>query len=267
MESWLGVERIDFDEDGRSDVVAEREIDSIVGKGSVWVSWGEEDNRSDADNAETGGEASDEDVSHPGVLARWSDGALFPGQIVREGEKQVRSITAARLKQKDDESFFLAELETVKQKDIMERFELPADGQLPPAVFDRLAEQAPPVSDPVSPVPSDEVPVDVDVVADQAGEEANTAEFLRWSEMSKSQRRNQIRERRRQRREIKEARIAKALDTHFEIAYAVMKGERARKLLARENDAKGHIRGKDCTESLQRVRSKETRSLVSLFCI
>uniref|UniRef100_A0A0G4FNK8 Uncharacterized protein n=1 Tax=Chromera velia CCMP2878 TaxID=1169474 RepID=A0A0G4FNK8_9ALVE len=145
MESWLGVEHVDFDEDGRSDVVAERETDSIVERGSVWVSWGEEDNRLDADNAETGGEASDEDVSQPvrqlprslrgvrvpclqGVLARWSDGALFPGQIVREGEKQVRSITAARLKQRDDESFFPAELETVKQKDIVKRFELPADG-------------------------------------------------------------------------------------------------------------------------------------------
>uniref|UniRef100_A0A0G4FLR6 Integrase catalytic domain-containing protein n=1 Tax=Chromera velia CCMP2878 TaxID=1169474 RepID=A0A0G4FLR6_9ALVE len=65
MESWLGVEHIDFDEDGRSDVVAERETDSVVGRGSVWVGWGEEDNRSDADNAETGDEASDEDVSHP----------------------------------------------------------------------------------------------------------------------------------------------------------------------------------------------------------
>uniref|UniRef100_A0A0G4HDZ3 Reverse transcriptase Ty1/copia-type domain-containing protein n=1 Tax=Chromera velia CCMP2878 TaxID=1169474 RepID=A0A0G4HDZ3_9ALVE len=235
MESWLGVERIDFDEDGRSDVVAERETDSVVGRGSVWVGWGEEDNRSDADNAETGGEASDEDVSHP------SDGALFPGQIVREGEKQVRSIIATRLKQRDDGSFFPTELETVKQKDIVERFELPADGQLPSAMLDRLAEQAPPVPDPVPPIPSDEVPVDVDVVADQAAKEANTAEFLRWSEMSKSQRRNQIRERRRRRREIKEARIAKALDTHFEIACAVMKDERVRKLLARENDAKGHI--------------------------
>uniref|UniRef100_A0A0G4ID51 Reverse transcriptase Ty1/copia-type domain-containing protein n=1 Tax=Chromera velia CCMP2878 TaxID=1169474 RepID=A0A0G4ID51_9ALVE len=258
MESWLGVERIDFDKDGRSDVVAERETDSVVGRGSVWVGWGEEDNRSDVDNAETGGEASGEDVSHPvyqlprssrgvrvprlqGVLARWSDGALFPGQIVREGEKQVRSITVARLKQRDDGSFFPAELETVKQKDIVERFNLPADGQLPPAVLDRLTEQVPPVPDPVPPIPSDEVPVDVDVIADQAAEEANTAEFLRWSEMSKSQRRNQIREHRRQRRETKEARIAKALDTHFEIACAVIKGEKARKLLARENDAKEHI--------------------------
>uniref|UniRef100_A0A0G4HGU2 Uncharacterized protein n=1 Tax=Chromera velia CCMP2878 TaxID=1169474 RepID=A0A0G4HGU2_9ALVE len=78
----------------------------------------------------------------------------------------------------------------VKQKDIVERFELPTDGQLPPAMLDRLAEQAPPVPDPVPPVPSDEVPVDVDVVADQAAEEAKTAEFFRWSEMSKSQRRN-----------------------------------------------------------------------------
>uniref|UniRef100_A0A0G4FPY7 Uncharacterized protein n=1 Tax=Chromera velia CCMP2878 TaxID=1169474 RepID=A0A0G4FPY7_9ALVE len=65
MESWLGVERIDFDEDGKNDVVAEREIDSVVGRGSVWFGWGEEDNRSDVDNAETGGAASDEDVSHP----------------------------------------------------------------------------------------------------------------------------------------------------------------------------------------------------------
>uniref|UniRef100_A0A0G4HN43 Uncharacterized protein n=1 Tax=Chromera velia CCMP2878 TaxID=1169474 RepID=A0A0G4HN43_9ALVE len=72
-----------------------------------------------------------------------------------------------------------------------------ADGQLPPAMLDRLAEQAPPVPDPVLPIPSDEVPVDVDIVADQAAEEANTAEFLRWPEMSKSQRRNQIHERRR----------------------------------------------------------------------
>uniref|UniRef100_A0A0G4HZ15 Uncharacterized protein n=1 Tax=Chromera velia CCMP2878 TaxID=1169474 RepID=A0A0G4HZ15_9ALVE len=119
-----------------------------------------------------------------------SDGALFLGQIVREGEKQVRSIIAARLKQRDNGSFFPAELETVKQKDIVERFKLPADGQLLPAVLNRLAEQAPPVSDPVPPIPSDEVPVDVDVVADQAAKEANTAEFLRWSEMSKSQRRN-----------------------------------------------------------------------------
>uniref|UniRef100_A0A0G4GDX4 Integrase catalytic domain-containing protein n=1 Tax=Chromera velia CCMP2878 TaxID=1169474 RepID=A0A0G4GDX4_9ALVE len=198
MESWLGVEHINFDEDGRSDVIAERKTDSVMGRGSVWVGWGEEDNRSDADNAETGGETSDEDVSHlvcqlsrsprgvrvprlQGVLARWSDGALFPGQIVKEGEKQVRSITAARLKQRDDGSFFPAELETVKQKDIVERFELPADGQLPPAVLDRLTEQAPPVPDPVPPVPSDKVPVDVDVVADQAAEEANTAEFLRWT--------------------------------------------------------------------------------------
>uniref|UniRef100_A0A0G4FRR4 Uncharacterized protein n=1 Tax=Chromera velia CCMP2878 TaxID=1169474 RepID=A0A0G4FRR4_9ALVE len=237
MESWLGVERIDFGEDGRSDVVAERETDSVMERESVWVGWGEEDNRSesDADNAETGGETFDEDVSHP------SDGALFPGQIVREGEKQVRSITAARLKQRDNGSFFPAELETVKQKDIVERFKLPTDGQLPPAVLDRLAEQAPPVPDPVSPIPSDEVPVDVDIFADQAAEEANTVEFLRWSEISKSQRRNQIRECRKRRRKIKEARIAKALDMHFEIAYAVMKGERACKLLARENDAKGHI--------------------------
>uniref|UniRef100_A0A0G4GWU1 Uncharacterized protein n=1 Tax=Chromera velia CCMP2878 TaxID=1169474 RepID=A0A0G4GWU1_9ALVE len=226
MKSWLGVERINFDEDGRSDVVAERETDSVVGRGSIWVGWGEEDNRSDAHNAETGGEASDEDVSH---------------LIVREGEKQVRSITAVRLKQRDDGSFFPTKLETVKQKDIVERFEFPADGQLPPAVLDRLAEQAPPVLDPVPLVPSDEVPVDVDVVADQAAEEANTAEFLQWSEMSESQRRNQIRKHRRRRREIKEAQIAKALDTHFEIACAVMKGERAYKLLARENDAKGHI--------------------------
>uniref|UniRef100_A0A0G4HPH5 Uncharacterized protein n=1 Tax=Chromera velia CCMP2878 TaxID=1169474 RepID=A0A0G4HPH5_9ALVE len=178
---------------------------------------------------------------HYGVLARWSDGALFPGQIVREGEKQVRSIIAAWLKQRDGGSFFPAKLETVKQKDIVEQFELPADGQLPPAVLDRLAEQAPPVPDPVPPVPLDEVPVDVDVVADQAAKEANTTEFLRWSEMSKSQKKNQIRERRRRRREIKEAQIAKAFDTYFEITYTVMKGERARKLLARENDTKGHI--------------------------
>uniref|UniRef100_A0A0G4HBB7 Uncharacterized protein n=1 Tax=Chromera velia CCMP2878 TaxID=1169474 RepID=A0A0G4HBB7_9ALVE len=176
-----------------------------------------------------------------GVLARWSDGALFPRQIVREGEKQVKSITVARLKQRDDGSFFPAELETVKQKDIVERFELPADGQLPPAVLNRLAEQAPPVPDPVPLIPLDEVPVDVDVVTDQAAEEANTAEFFRWSKMSKSQRRNQICECRRRRREIKEARIVKALDTYFEIACAVMKGERACKLLARENDTKGHI--------------------------
>uniref|UniRef100_A0A0G4ICM6 Uncharacterized protein n=1 Tax=Chromera velia CCMP2878 TaxID=1169474 RepID=A0A0G4ICM6_9ALVE len=162
---------------------SERETDSVVGRGSVWVGWGEEDNPSDADNVETGGEASDEDVSEPvrqlscfpqgvrvprlhSVLARWSDGALFARQIVREGEKQVRSITAVRLKQRDDGSFFPAELEIVKQKDIVERFELPADGQLPPAVLDRLAEQAPPVLDPVPLIPLDEVPVDVDIIAD-----------------------------------------------------------------------------------------------------
>uniref|UniRef100_A0A0G4I8H2 Uncharacterized protein n=1 Tax=Chromera velia CCMP2878 TaxID=1169474 RepID=A0A0G4I8H2_9ALVE len=76
-----------------------------------------------------------------------------------------------------------------------------------------------------------ENPVDVDVVAEQAAEEAAIAKFVRWFEMSKSQRERHMRERRKRRRELKEARIAKAFDSHLEIACAVMKAEKARKLL------------------------------------
>uniref|UniRef100_A0A0G4I018 Uncharacterized protein n=1 Tax=Chromera velia CCMP2878 TaxID=1169474 RepID=A0A0G4I018_9ALVE len=120
--------------------------------------------------------------------------------------------------------------------------------------------------DPIPSVPSDEVPVDVDIVADQAAKEANTAEFLRWSEMSKSQRRNQIRECRRRKREIKKARIAKALDTHFEIACTVMKGERARKLLARENDAKGHILATE-EEIVEDLFKESDRKELARWCL
>uniref|UniRef100_A0A0G4GX95 Uncharacterized protein n=1 Tax=Chromera velia CCMP2878 TaxID=1169474 RepID=A0A0G4GX95_9ALVE len=88
-----------------------------------------------------------------------------------------------------------------------------------------------------------EIPMDVDVVAEQAAEEAATAEtqFVRWSEMSNSQRERHVRERRKKRRELKGARIIEAFNSHLKIAYAVMKAEKVRKLLQRENDAKGHI--------------------------
>eukprot|EP00820_Chromera_velia_P019153 Cvel_28031.t1-p1 / transcript=Cvel_28031.t1 / gene=Cvel_28031 / organism=Chromera_velia_CCMP2878 / gene_product=hypothetical protein / transcript_product=hypothetical protein / location=Cvel_scaffold3599:12922-15407(+) / protein_length=181 / sequence_SO=supercontig / SO=protein_coding / is_pseudo=false len=116
-----------------------------------------------------------------GVLARWSGGALFPGQVVREGAKQTYDITAARLREGDDGMFHPVELEKVKQKDIVERFEISPNGRLPQSVLDRLAEQASPSPDssdpPVPPVPDSEIPVDVDVVAEQAAEEAVTAEF------------------------------------------------------------------------------------------
>uniref|UniRef100_A0A0G4G9C8 Uncharacterized protein n=1 Tax=Chromera velia CCMP2878 TaxID=1169474 RepID=A0A0G4G9C8_9ALVE len=165
--------------------------------------------------------------------------------VVREGAKQTYGITTARLREGDDGVFHPIELEKVKQKDIVERFEISPDGRLPQFVFDRLAKQAPPSPDssdpPVPPVPDTEIPVDVDVIAEQAAEEAATAEFVRWSEMSKSQRERYMREKRKKRRELKETRIAKVFDSYLEIAYTVMKAEKARKLSQRENDTKGHI--------------------------
>uniref|UniRef100_A0A0G4GRX6 Uncharacterized protein n=1 Tax=Chromera velia CCMP2878 TaxID=1169474 RepID=A0A0G4GRX6_9ALVE len=199
-------------------------------------------------------------------------GALFPGQVVREGAKQTYAITAARLREGDDGMFHPVELEKVKQKDIVERFKIrfSPDGRLPQSVLDRLAEQAPPSSDssdpPVPPVPDSEIPVDVDIVAEQAVEEAATAEFVQWSEMSKSQRERHVRERRKRRRELKETHITKVFDSHLEIACAVMKAEKARKLLQRENDAKGHIIATE-KEVAQGLFKESNRKELARWCL
>uniref|UniRef100_A0A0G4F0B1 Reverse transcriptase Ty1/copia-type domain-containing protein n=1 Tax=Chromera velia CCMP2878 TaxID=1169474 RepID=A0A0G4F0B1_9ALVE len=183
-----------------------------------------------------------------GVLARESNGALFPAQIVREGEQQLRGASIARLKKQEDGSFRLTEFDRIAQKDIVERFDLPAKGRLPESILQRLAEEAPHLEPPVpQPVAENSDPVDVDFpspvdgIVEQVVEEARVAEFSRWSQMTKKQRKAAVRENREKRRKLTEERISKAMDMHFEVACAVLKTERARKLLQRENKAKGHI--------------------------
>uniref|UniRef100_A0A0G4HWP6 Integrase catalytic domain-containing protein n=1 Tax=Chromera velia CCMP2878 TaxID=1169474 RepID=A0A0G4HWP6_9ALVE len=78
-----------------------------------------------------------------GILMRESNGALFPVQIVREREQQLRGTSITRLKKQEDGSFCLAEFDRIAQKDIVERFDLPAEGKLPESILQCLAEEAP----------------------------------------------------------------------------------------------------------------------------
>uniref|UniRef100_A0A0G4I4B2 Uncharacterized protein n=1 Tax=Chromera velia CCMP2878 TaxID=1169474 RepID=A0A0G4I4B2_9ALVE len=133
--------------DGRK----EQEIPSRESDGDFWVGWDADDNRTDgvvgsddalSDHVDAEGELPPVDLTRgvrssvlKGVLARESNGALFPAQIVREGEQQLRGASIARLKKQEDSSFRLAEFDRIAQKDIVERFDLPAEGRLPESIL------------------------------------------------------------------------------------------------------------------------------------
>uniref|UniRef100_A0A0G4FN68 Integrase catalytic domain-containing protein n=1 Tax=Chromera velia CCMP2878 TaxID=1169474 RepID=A0A0G4FN68_9ALVE len=265
LEEWVSVGTRDFDADRRGiDGRKEQEIPSRESDGDFWVRWDADDDRTDgvvgsddalSDHMDAEGELPPVDPPRgvrssvlKGVLARESNGALFPAQIDREGEQQLRGVSIARLKKQEDGSFRLTEFDRIAQKDIVERFNLPAEGRLPESILQRLAEEAPQPEPPVpQPVTENSDPVDVDFpspvdgVVEQVAKEARAAEFVRWSQMTKKQRKAAVRENREKRCKLTEKRISKAMDMHFEVACAVLKAERARKLLQRENKAKGHI--------------------------
>uniref|UniRef100_A0A0G4G504 Uncharacterized protein n=1 Tax=Chromera velia CCMP2878 TaxID=1169474 RepID=A0A0G4G504_9ALVE len=157
----------------------------------------------------TGWSTSEEDVDLPplqsplrgvpsavlkGLLVRDSNGALFPAQLIREGECQMRGASISRLEWQEDGSFRPAAFERVAQKNIVERFDLPKNRSLPDEILHKLAEDdCPPKDNPQPPIQPDslfdDAPLEdvldelfgVDRVMEQVAEEANTAEFVQWS--------------------------------------------------------------------------------------
>uniref|UniRef100_A0A0G4GVX2 Integrase catalytic domain-containing protein n=1 Tax=Chromera velia CCMP2878 TaxID=1169474 RepID=A0A0G4GVX2_9ALVE len=180
LEKWVGVGTRDFDADRRGiDGRKEQEIPSRESDGDFWVGWDADDDRTDgvvgsddalSDHVDAEGELPPVDPPRgvrssvlKGVLTRESNGALFPAQIVREGEQQLRGASIARLKKQEYGSFRLAEFDRIAQKDIVERFDLPVEGRLPESILQRLAEEAPQPEPPVpQPVAENADPVDVD---------------------------------------------------------------------------------------------------------
>uniref|UniRef100_A0A0G4IBP6 Integrase catalytic domain-containing protein n=1 Tax=Chromera velia CCMP2878 TaxID=1169474 RepID=A0A0G4IBP6_9ALVE len=242
VEEWLGVGTKDFDADRRG-IDGKGEEESLSLGNELFVGWDLSDNRTDGvlglDDARSDRVEPEEDVDLPplqslpkgvrsavlkGLLVRDSNGALFPAQLIKEGERQMRGASISRLESLPDEILYrLAEDDCP-----------PEDNPQPPAQSDSSLDDAP-LEDVL-----DEL-FRVDRVMEQVAEEANAAEFVRWSQMTKKQRRQVVRERRRRRRQMTEERVSKSLDVHFEMACAVLKAEKARKLLQRENEAKGHI--------------------------
>uniref|UniRef100_A0A0G4HNT8 Integrase catalytic domain-containing protein n=1 Tax=Chromera velia CCMP2878 TaxID=1169474 RepID=A0A0G4HNT8_9ALVE len=272
VEEWLGVGTRDFDADRRGiDRRGEEESPSLGN--DLFVGWDLSDDRTDGvlglDDARSDRVEPEEDIDLPplqspprgvcsavlkGLLVRDSNGALFPAQLIREGERQMRGASISRLEWREDGSFRPAAFERVAQKDIVERFDLPENRSLPDEILHTLAEDDyPPEDNPQPPAQPDssldDAPLEdvldelfgVDRVMEQVAEEANAAEFVQWSQMTKKQWRQVVRERRRWRRQMTEERVSKSLDAHFEMACAVLKAEKAQKLLQRENEAKGHI--------------------------
>eukprot|EP00820_Chromera_velia_P016100 Cvel_25807.t2-p1 / transcript=Cvel_25807.t2 / gene=Cvel_25807 / organism=Chromera_velia_CCMP2878 / gene_product=Copia protein, putative / transcript_product=Copia protein, putative / location=Cvel_scaffold2974:3247-4936(+) / protein_length=468 / sequence_SO=supercontig / SO=protein_coding / is_pseudo=false len=95
-------------------------------------------------------------------------------------------------------------------------------------------------SDPV-PDDVDVMPIDVDPVVEQIQEEVCRADFLDWKSKGRKEKKAIIFQRKKKRRAREEVRKAEALDRHFEVACMALKAEKARKLMKRENNAKGHI--------------------------
>uniref|UniRef100_A0A0G4FTX5 Reverse transcriptase Ty1/copia-type domain-containing protein n=1 Tax=Chromera velia CCMP2878 TaxID=1169474 RepID=A0A0G4FTX5_9ALVE len=200
------------------------------------------------------------------VLARNTDGALWPGRIVREGAKQERGLKVARFNKDENGKWKPKEIEHhVKQQDIVERFDPPVGGGIPADLLSRLDKSDPPSSSvplqsapdvsteslPSSdhavvssdPVPDDVdvMPIDVDPVVEQIQEEVCRTDFLDWKSKGRKEKKAIIFQRKKERRAREEVRKAETLDRYFEVACMALKAEKAKKLMKRENNAKGHI--------------------------
>uniref|UniRef100_A0A0G4HGE4 Uncharacterized protein n=1 Tax=Chromera velia CCMP2878 TaxID=1169474 RepID=A0A0G4HGE4_9ALVE len=101
---------------------------------------------------------------------------------------------------------------------------------------DRAVVSSDPVLDDV-----DVMPIDVDPIVEQIQEEVCRTDFLDWKSKGRKEKKAIIFQRKKERRAREEVRKAKALDRHFEVACMVLKAEKAKKLMKRENNAKGYI--------------------------